>query len=151
MSINRRRALQLGGAAALIGLTGGPARAEDTDQEAVGGQILRQWYRVVLRLVRHTATYSPPVASRAFAYLGVAAYQAVASGSTSLVSLAGQLNGLKALPPRDPAKRYSDAVITHCVMASAVKLLRQHRPHRPARDGGGREEAEGRCHNGPAR
>ena len=65
MSINRRRALQLGGAAALIGLTGGPARAEDTDQEAVGGQILRQWYKVVLRLVRHTATYSPPVASRA--------------------------------------------------------------------------------------
>jgi hypothetical protein len=89
----------------------------------VGGQILRQWYKVVLRLVRHTATYSPPVASRAFAYFGVAAYQAVASGSTSLVSLAGQLNGLKALPPRDPAKRYSDAVITHCVMASAVKTF----------------------------
>lgn len=123
MSINRRRTLQLGGAAALIGLSGGLARAENTGQESVGGQILRQWYKVVLRLVRHTATYSPPVASRAFAYFGVAAYQAVASGSTSLVSLAGQLNGLKALPPRDPAKRYSDAVITHCVMASAVKTF----------------------------
>jgi len=116
MSITRRRALQLGSAAALFGLTSGFARAEDN-----GGEILRQWYKVVLMLVRHTATYSPPVASRAFAYLGVAAYQAVASGSTSLVSLAGQLNGLKALPPRDPAKTYSDAVITHCVMASAVK------------------------------
>ena len=123
MSINRRRTLQLGGAAALIGLSGGLARAGNTGQESVGGQILRQWYKVVLRLVRHTATYSPPVASRAFAYFGVAAYQAVASGSTSLVSLAGQLNGLKALPPRDPAKRYSDAVITHCVMASAVKTF----------------------------
>ena len=118
MSITRRRALQLGGAAALLGLTGGRARAD-----AAGGEILRQWYRVVLMLVRHTATYSPPVASRAFAYLGVAAYQAVASGSTSLVSLAGQLNGLKELPPRDPAKQYSDALITHCVMASAVKTF----------------------------
>ena len=118
MSITRRRALQLSGAAALLGLTGIPARAEDT-----GGEILRQWYKVVLHLVRHTATYSPPVASRAFAYLGVAAYQAVASGSTSLVSLAGQLNGLVELPPRDPKKQYSDALITHCVMASAVKTF----------------------------
>ena len=120
MSITRRRALQLGSAAALFGMTGSLARADDA---ATGGEILRQWYKVVLMLVRHTATYSPPVASRAFAYLGVAAYQAVASGSTSLVSLAGQLNGLKALPPRDPSKTYSDAVITHCAMAAAVKTF----------------------------
>ncbi len=120
MSINRRRALQLGSAAALFGLASGFARADDA---ATGGEILRQWYKVVLHLVRHTATYSPPVASRAFAYLGVAAYQAVASGSTTLVSLAGQLNGLKELPPRDPTKTYSDAVITHCVLASACKTF----------------------------
>jgi len=118
MMMTRRSALKGVAAAALLGLSGRIAHAEDT-----GGAILRQWYKVVLMLVRHTATYSPPVASRAFAYLGVAAYQAVASGSTSLVSLEGQLNGLKALPPRDPAKRYSDAVITHCVMASAVKTF----------------------------
>ena len=119
MSITRRRALQLGGAAALLGVTGAGARAE----QAAGGEILRQWYKVMLMLVRHTATYSPPVASRAFAYLGVAAYQAVASGSTTLVPLTGQLNGLKALPPRDPAKQYSDAVITHCVLASSIKTF----------------------------
>ena len=118
MNLSRRSALKMAAAAALFGLTAADARAEDT-----GGDILRQWYKVVLHLVRHTATYSPPVASRAFAYLGVAAYQAVASGSTSLVSLQGQLNGLKDLPPRDPARRYSDAVITHCVMASAVKTF----------------------------
>ena len=118
MSISRRRALQLGAAAALFGLAPGAARAADT-----GGEILRQWYKVVLHLVRHTATYSPPVASRAFAYLCVAAYQAVASGSTTLVPLTGQLNGLKALPPRDPNKQYSDAVITHCVLASSIKTF----------------------------
>ena len=117
MRITRRTALKAA-AAAMFGLSATHARADVT-----GGEILRQWYKVVLRLVRHTATYSPPVASRAFAYLGVAAYQAVASGSTSLVSLEGQLNGLAALPPRDPARRYSDAVITHCVMASAVKTF----------------------------
>ena len=57
-------------------------------------QVLRTWYKLVLELVRHTPTYSPPVASRAFAYLGVTAFEAAASGSGELQSLAGQLNGL---------------------------------------------------------
>jgi len=111
-----RRLLLLGGAAALSL----PAQAA---QGGDGAEILRRWYRLVLRLVRHTPTYSPPVASRAFAYLGVAAYQAVASGSTSLLSLEGQLNGLKDLPARETGATYSDAIITHCVMATAIKAF----------------------------
>ena len=116
MRLTRRTALM--GAAAAIALGALPARAAAPDD---GGMILRRWYHLVLRLVRHTPTYSPPVASRSFAYLGVAAYQAVASGSTSLVSLEGQLNGLQGLPGREAGKAYSDALITHCVMALAVK------------------------------
>jgi hypothetical protein len=112
MTITRRMLLL--GAAAALSL---PAVAG----EDKGGAILRQWYHLVLRLVRHTPTYSPPVASRSFAYLGVAAYQAVASGSTSLISLEGQINGLTSLPPREAGQAYNDAVITHCVMAFAVK------------------------------
>ena len=149
MSITRRRALQLTSAAAVFGLAGSRARADDA---ANGGEILRQWYKVVLHLVRHTATYSPPVASRAFAYLGVAAYQAVASGSTSLVSLAGQLNGLKdaaAARSREDLFGRGDHPLRHGF--GGEDLLRQHRPHRPARHGGGREEAEGRCAAGASR
>ena len=111
-----RRLLLLGGAAALSL----PARAA---QGGDGAEILRRWYRLVLRLVRHTPTYSPPVASRAFAYLGVAAYQAVASGSTSLLSLEGQLNALNGLPKREAGAAYSDAIIIHCVMATAIKAF----------------------------
>ena len=112
-----RRTLLLGGAT-LLGLGAGRAAAATDDG---GGAILRRWYHLVLRLVRHTPTYSPPVASRSFAYLGVAAYQAVASGSTSLVSLEGQVNGLQGLPAREQGQAYNDGLITHCVMASAVK------------------------------
>ena len=36
-------------------------------------QVLQGWYKLILELVRHTPTYSPPVASRAVAYLGVTA------------------------------------------------------------------------------
>lgn len=118
MTITRRNVLL--GATAALAFSAFPARAA---VEKLGGDILRRWYHVVLRLVRHTPTYSPPVASRSFAYLGVAAYQAVASGSTSLISLEGQINGLKNLPAREAGQSYNDAVIVHCVMAGAVKAF----------------------------
>src|SRR3954468_148745 len=63
-------------------------------------EVLRTWYQLSLELIRHTPTYSPPVASRALGYLGVTAFEAVASGSGELQSLAGQLNGLSAVPQR---------------------------------------------------
>jgi hypothetical protein len=122
MNITRRMLLL--GAAATLGHVAFPAAAfPAAATEGSGGAILRRWYHLVLRLVRHTPTYSPPVASRSFAYLGVAAYQAVASGQASLISLEGQLNGLQGLPARAPGQTYSDALITHCVMASAVKAF----------------------------
>ena len=43
-------------------------------------EVLASWYGLILELVRHTPTYSPPVASRSLAYLGVAAFEAAASG-----------------------------------------------------------------------
>lgn len=67
------------------------------------GDILFNWYRLILELVRHTATYTPPVASRAFAYLGITAYEALATGNPAYVSLAGQVNGLTPVPARDGA------------------------------------------------
>lgn len=118
MSMTRRSALK---ATASLLLTGYAAPAKAASHNT--GEALRQWYRLVLRLVRHTATYSPPVASRSFAYLGIAAYQAVAGSSSGLASLEGQLNGLAALPVRQPGVSYANAVIIHCVMASAVKAF----------------------------
>lgn len=82
-------------------------------------QAMQTWYRLVLELVRHTPTYSPPVASRAFAYIGVTGYEAVASGDPSLQSLAGQLNGLPPLPRR-PAGEYDEAVVLQTAMAEAI-------------------------------
>ena len=63
-----------------------PAYAADrpTPQE-----MLRDWYYLMNELVRHTATYSPPVASRSFGYLGVTAFEAAVGGSDKLVSLVG--------------------------------------------------------------
>ena len=84
-------------------------------------KVLRTWNQLVLELVRHTPTYSPPVASRSFAYLGVTAFEAVASGSSEMQSLAGQLNGLTPVPQREAGKTYDEAVVLQAAMAFAAQ------------------------------
>jgi hypothetical protein len=90
------------------------------DRHEVERDMVTTWYRLVLELVRHTATYSPPVASRAFAYIGVAAHEALASGNPALVSLAGQVNGLTPAPAREAAE-YDEACVLQAVMAASAQ------------------------------
>ena len=94
----------------------GPSFADDAKSEMV----LQNWYKLILELVRHTATYTPPVASRSFAYLGVTAYESTASGKPNLQTLAGQLQGLKDVPKRQAGKAYDDAVILQSAMTFAA-------------------------------
>jgi hypothetical protein len=81
--------------------------------------MLRDWYYLMNELVRHTATYSPPVASRSFGYLGVTAFEAAVGGSDSLVSLVGQLHGLKSVPSREEGA-YDETVVISAAMSDAV-------------------------------
>ena len=120
MDVSRRQVmlgLPLAVATAGHGL---PARAA---ANSAGIQILDTWYRLVLELVRHTATYSPPVASRAFAYLGVIAFEAVASGDLRLKSLSGQLTDLAALPARRVGQRFDDVVVLQAALADGAAAL----------------------------
>ena len=94
----RRRFLQ-GAAACGLAALPLPALAETRAAEAV----LAQWYRLLIELIRNTATYSPPVAARSFAYLGITAFEALATGNASLRSLAGQVPELTPLPAREAA------------------------------------------------
>ncbi len=83
-------------------------------------QVLSVWYELVLDLVRHTPTYTPPVASRTLAYVGVTAYEATASGNDGLISLAGQLNGLTDLPARETGQAYDEATVLQAALAGVV-------------------------------
>src|SRR5262249_49894321 len=106
-------------AAALAALTwfGASAPAAAQLESPEPQEVLQGWYQLVLELVRHPPTSSPPVASRSFAYMGVAVFEAVASGSDELTSLAGQLHGLTPVPSREPGKTYDNGVIVQAVMA----------------------------------
>ena len=97
---------------------GSPAWAGPSAEE-----VLALNTRLVLELVRHTPTYSPPVASRAFGYLYVTAYEATAQGSGDLLSLAGQLNGFTPPPAREDGAYYDEAAVLQAAMAVAVGEL----------------------------
>jgi hypothetical protein len=83
-------------------------------------EILRDWYYLMNELVRHTATYSPPVASRSFGYLGVTAFEAAVGGSDKLVSLAGQLRELEPVPEREAGRAYDEAIVISAAMSDAI-------------------------------
>ncbi len=89
-------------------------------QAEMSEDILGKWYGLVLQLVRHTPTYSPPVASRAFAYLGVTAFEASAAGNATTRSLVGQLNGFKSVPQLVAGQTYDEAVVLHAALGFAV-------------------------------
>ena len=110
-------------ASVALALLGGTARAAGDSREAVAAEVLAMWYRLALELVRHTPTYTPPVASRTLAYMGVAAFEALASGDARLTSLVGQLNGLSTLPDRAPGQGYDTAVILSAVIEGLMRDL----------------------------
>ena len=51
--------------------------------------------------------FSPPVASRIYAYPSIAAYEVLRNSSANYKSLTGQLNGLDPIPEPDNTKEYS--------------------------------------------
>jgi hypothetical protein len=117
-----RRAVAVLGVVALAWVGTLAASAEEAGKPAPR-EVVSRWYSLILELVRHTPTYSPPVASRSLAYMGVAVYEAVATGSKDLRSLAGQLNGLQPPPQRAAGEAYDEAVVVEAVMASTVQTL----------------------------
>ncbi|MGQ0567416.1 MAG: vanadium-dependent haloperoxidase [Gemmobacter sp.] len=109
-----RRQVISGLAAGLVLLPSGALRAAEAPD---GARVIHDWYRLVLELVRHTPTASPPMASRAFAIIGTIAWEAVRPAGAR--SLAGQVTGLADLPAR-PA-RLDDAAVLHAALSVCVK------------------------------
>ena len=67
--------------------------------------------------------FSPPQASRVYAYAGIAAYEAARQADTSYRSLAGQVRALPALPQPDRTKRYSWSLAsTHAFLTVGRQL-----------------------------
>jgi PAP2 superfamily protein len=89
---------------------------------AYDAEVPTAWFDLALVLVRTTPGFSPPVASRAFGYAGVALYEAVAPGITKKRSFAGVLNGLTRAPgPADSS--YHWPTVANSALATILRLL----------------------------
>ena len=69
---------------------------------AYSANVATEWFNLALLLTQQTPGFSPPVASRALAYLGLTLYETVLPGMPQNISLAGQLNELSSLPWAQP-------------------------------------------------
>lgn len=67
--------------------------------------------------------FSPPVASRIYAYISVAGYEAAIHENPTFLSLAGQLNGLQAVPKPDLAQEYCYPLASVEAMLTVGKAL----------------------------
>jgi PAP2 superfamily len=119
MQLHRRQFVALS-LSAPFALAARPALA--ADRAGLARDVLVTWHRLILELVRHTATYAPPVAARAFAYIGVTAHEALASGNLGLQTLAGQLIDLQPLPTQAEGAHDAAVVLNHA-LATAVQAL----------------------------
>jgi hypothetical protein len=67
--------------------------------------------------------YSPPVASRTYAYISIAGYEAAIAGNAKYQTLAGQLHRLKPLPKPKAGKAYSNTIASVQAILTVGKTM----------------------------
>ncbi|WP_310568067.1 vanadium-dependent haloperoxidase [Hydrogenophaga sp.] len=103
-----------------------PAPAAAPSAETYSAEVATEWFALALLLTQQTPGMSPPVASRALAYLGLALYESVAPGMPGHRSLAGQLNELQSLPWAQPDEPLHWPTVAHTAMASMTRMMFPH-------------------------
>lgn len=86
-------------------------------------EVATSWADLQLKLTKETAGYTPPVAARAYAYGGLAMYEALVGGLTNNQSLAGQLSSLTTLPKSETTKVYNWALSANAAEATILRAL----------------------------
>lgn len=108
------------------------ACSSDTPSEPTFGtaadfdaKVATEWFDLQLDAVQTTPGFSPPVASRALGYSGVAIYEALIGGMPENRSLQGQINGLAegAIPATDANLEYHWPSVANATMAQITRLL----------------------------
>jgi hypothetical protein len=87
-----------------------------------GAQVPAAWFELALEFVRSTPGFSPPVASRAFGYAGVALHEAIVPGLPGGTSFAGRLRGLT-IVDRPADRAYHWPTVANSALASILRAL----------------------------
>lgn len=85
--------------------------------------VATEWFALDLLLTQQTPGFSPPVASRALAYLGLTLYESVVAGMPKNISLGGQLNELVSLPAAQPDEVLHWPTVANAAMAAMSRMM----------------------------
>ncbi|MEZ4901130.1 MAG: hypothetical protein R2822_04910 [Spirosomataceae bacterium] len=101
-----------------------PSKANEVSNYSA--DFLREWFKLECRIVKETAGFLPPQASRAFGYVGITAYEAAYSGINNARPLAGQINRL--MPATMPVPlplnvRYHWGAVVNAAVADMMRLM----------------------------
>jgi len=90
---------------------------------AYSANVATEWFALALQLTQQTPGFSPPVAARALAYLGLALYESVVPGMPQHISLAGQLGELSSLPWAQPDEALHWPTVANASMALMTRMM----------------------------
>lgn len=88
-----------------VSLLGCRSENPEYQQQMAGADYLHRTVDQLTEIIIHDI-FSPPVASRIYAYSSIAAYECLAAGDPIYRSLAGQLNGLAPVPAPEEGQEY---------------------------------------------
>ena len=80
------------------------------------------YYNLSLQFTKRTAGFTPPVQARAYAYMGMALYEALVEGMPDHRSIAGQLNGVGSLPDEEGIP-YNWPLVANAALAEVMRGL----------------------------
>jgi membrane-associated phospholipid phosphatase len=99
------------------------AQPAPRDASQYSANVAIDWLELNLLLAQQTPGFSPPVAARAFAYVGLALYESVVPGMPAHRSLAGQLNELESLPAAQPDEVLHWPTVANASMAAMTRMM----------------------------
>lgn len=86
-------------------------------------KIANDWFSLSLKITKTTAGFTPPVAARAFGYLGIGLYESVVPGMPTYNSLVGKVQGFEYITNIESGKEYNWAISANACMASLMKKM----------------------------
>jgi hypothetical protein len=86
-------------------------------------EVATAWFNLQLQLIPTTQGFTPPVASRALGYSGLALYESVVNGMPDYQSLTGVLNEFKTIPKIESSKTYHWVLCANAAQATIIKSL----------------------------
>jgi hypothetical protein len=87
-----------------------------------GAEVPLAYYELSLTFSKRTGGFTPPVQARAYAYMGLALYEALVRGMPRHRSIADQLNGIGALPDQEGIP-YHWPLVANAVLAEVMRGL----------------------------